>query len=33
VPKQPIGVGESIQIDFKMVNTHVFDKNTSDVIV
>ena len=33
VPKQPIGVGETIQIDFKMANTHVFDKNTSDVIV
>jgi len=33
VPSQPIGVGETIQIDFKMANTHVFDKNTSDAIV
>jgi multiple sugar transport system ATP-binding protein len=33
VPKRAIGVGETIQIDFKMANTHVFDKNTSDVIV
>jgi multiple sugar transport system ATP-binding protein len=33
VPKQPIGVGETIRIDFKMANTHVFDKNTSDAIV
>lgn len=33
VPKRPISVGETIQIDFKMANTHVFDKNTSDVIV
>jgi multiple sugar transport system ATP-binding protein len=33
VPKQPISVGETIQIDFKMANTHVFDKDTSDAIV
>jgi len=33
VPKQPIGVGDAIQIDFKMANTHVFDKNTSEAIV
>ena len=33
VPKQPIGVGDTIQIDFKMANTHVFDKNTSDAII
>ena len=33
VPKQAIGVGETIQIDFRMANTHVFDKNTSDAIV
>jgi len=33
VPKQPIGVGDVIQIDFKMANTHVFDKSTSDAIV
>jgi len=33
VPKQRIGVGETIQIDFKMANTHVFDKNTSDAII
>src|ERR1035437_1643542 len=33
VPKQPIGVGETIQIDFNMANMHVFDKNTSDAIV
>ncbi len=33
VPKQPISVGDAIQIDFKMANTHVFDKNTSDAIV
>ena len=33
VPEQPIGVGDTIQIDFKMANTHVFDKNTSDAII
>ena len=33
VPKQAISVGETIQIDFKMANTHVFDKHTSDAIV
>jgi multiple sugar transport system ATP-binding protein len=33
VPTQPISVGETIQIDFKMANTHVFDKNTSGAIV
>jgi multiple sugar transport system ATP-binding protein len=33
VPKQPISVGDTIQIDFKMANTHVFDKNTSDAII
>src|SRR5665811_1004710 len=33
VPKQPIGVGETIQIDFNMANMHVFDKNTSEAIV
>ena len=33
VPSQPISVGETIRIDFKMANTHVFDKNTSDAIV
>ncbi len=33
VPKQPIGVGDAIRIDFKMANTHVFDKNTSEAIV
>jgi multiple sugar transport system ATP-binding protein len=33
VPKQAISVGETIRIDFKMANTHVFDKTTSDAIV
>src|ERR1035437_8374698 len=33
VPKQPISVGETIQIDFNMANMHVFDKNTSEAIV
>ena len=33
VPKQPIGVGDAIRIDFKMANTHVFDKDTSEAIV
>ncbi len=33
VPAQPIGVGDTVQIDFKMANTHVFDKNTSDAII
>jgi len=33
VPRQPIGVGESIQIDLNLDNTHVFDKSTSQVIV
>jgi multiple sugar transport system ATP-binding protein len=33
VPEQPINVGETIQIDFKMANAHVFDKESSDTII
>ena len=33
VPEQPITVGETIRIDFRMARTHVFDKESSLAIV
>jgi multiple sugar transport system ATP-binding protein len=33
VPERPIAAGETIQIDFRMSKTHVFDKESSRTIV
>jgi len=32
-PERPLTVGQTLQVDLKMVNTHLFDKGTSKTIV
>jgi multiple sugar transport system ATP-binding protein len=33
VPERPLTVGETLEVDLKMVKTHIFDKETSLTIV
>jgi len=33
VPERPLCVGETLQVDLKMANTHVFDAETSQTII
>jgi multiple sugar transport system ATP-binding protein len=32
-PEQPLRVGQTLAVNLKMANTHVFDKETSQTIV
>jgi multiple sugar transport system ATP-binding protein len=32
-PEQPLTVGQTLEVDLKMVKTHIFDKETSRTIV
>ena len=32
-PEQPLTEGQTLEVDLKMVKTHVFDKETSQTIV
>jgi multiple sugar transport system ATP-binding protein len=33
VPERPLTVGQTLEVDLKMVKTHIFDKETSQTIV
>ena len=33
VPERPLAVGQTLEVDLKMVKTHIFDKETSQTIV
>jgi multiple sugar transport system ATP-binding protein len=33
VPERPLTVGETLEVDLKMVKPHIFDKETSQTIV
>jgi hypothetical protein len=33
VPDRPLTVGQTLEMDLKMSNTHIFDKETSRTIV
>ena len=32
-PERPLEVGQSLEVDLKMLKTHIFDKETSQTIV
>ncbi len=32
-PERPLTVGQTLQLDLKMVNTHLFDRDSSKTIV
>ena len=32
-PERPLTVGQTLEVDLKMVKTHIFDKETSQTIV
>jgi multiple sugar transport system ATP-binding protein len=33
VPEQPLSVGQTLQVDLKMLKSHVFDKETMQAVV
>jgi len=32
-PEHPLSVGQTLEVDLKMLKTHIFDKETSQTIV